>query len=169
MSSEKKALSLAELTAAILDPLMRKKAGINIALLENWTHIVGTDYAQTSLPVKILWPRRQAEVSDFEPGTLVVACEGFAALKLTHETTQVLNRINGFFGYHAVERIKIEQRPVRVAPAVAPVKKNIGAEEKQRLQDMTSNIEDEGLRQALIELGTGILSSRAERDKKFSK
>lgn len=169
MKAAKNVSSLAELTTAILDPLMRKKAGLNIALLENWPHIVGEDYAENSLPLKIVWPHRQSEIADFEPGTLVVACEGFAALKLAHESTQILSRINGFFGYHAVARIKILQQPITGTPSRPRVKTDISAQEKQRLQEMTAGIHDEKLREALIALGENIFMETGEYNKKNNK
>ena len=57
------------------------------------------------------------EDDPFEPAVLVIACEGVAALHLQHETGEIISRINAFFGFNAIGRIRIVQKPVTVDKA----------------------------------------------------
>ena len=59
------------------------------------------------------------EDDPFQPATLIIACEGFAALHVQHETGEIIGRINSFLGFNAVGRIKIVQKPVHPEAATA--------------------------------------------------
>ena len=92
---------------ATQDPVLRKRAGVSIGLVQSWDEIAGAKLARSSRPEKIVWPRRLHEEDPFEPATLVIACEGAAALHLQHETGEIIGRVNAFLGFAAIGRIKI--------------------------------------------------------------
>ncbi len=155
------AVPVSDLASDILDPLLRKRAGISIALLQSWHEIVGDRLAGSTRPERIAWPRRLSEDDPFEPATLIVACEGGAALRLQHETTEVIGRVNAFLGFQAVGRVKIVQKPVRVDAArkrkpPAP----LSPQGRMRLSAMTSAIEDPELRASLERLGANVLGRK---------
>lgn len=155
------AVPVSDLAASLLDPLLRKRAGINIGLVQSWEEIAGPRLAAVTRPEKIVWPRRLHEDDPFEPATLVIACDGSAAFRLQHETGEIISRVNAFLGFMAVARIKIVQKSV--APQVKPKPKLrplSGAEEK-RLDGMVSGIEDDGLRESLAKLGRSMLGERS--------
>ncbi|WP_273758132.1 DUF721 domain-containing protein [Bartonella sp. AU55XJBT] len=152
--------SLSETVLKILDPVLRKRTGLNVALIEHWSQIAGYDISEHTMPLKIIWKRRADQDDIFKPGTLVVACEGFAALKLMHETEELLHRINGFFGYIAIDRIKIEQRSMPVFMNHMPLKTALSEKDKKCLEKMLEGIEDKSLRQSLYELGCCIFSEK---------
>jgi len=109
---------VAQTAGGLLEPLLRKKAGLNLRLIENWPEIIGADLAEAVLPLKIIWPRQNgAEVraGGLAAGQLVLAAHGYAALQAQHKTAEIEARINRFFGYRAIDRIRIEQR--QTAPA----------------------------------------------------
>lgn len=162
--------SLAETTSKLLDPLLRKRAGLNIELMENWPQLVGEDIAQTTLPLKIIWSRRATNDEKFKPATLVVACEGYAAMRLTHESGEILQRINAFFGYIAIDRLKIEQRQVRLEDKKPEKKQMLTDSDRQAVHHLTDAIEDKALRHSLSELGFAIFSDKNQfSNKKFNK
>src|SRR6187549_2657893 len=99
-----------DLASEILDPVLRKRAGISIGLVQSWEEIVGPRLAKSSRPEKIQWPRRMADDDPFEPAVLVIACEGGAALHIQHETGEIIGRVNAFLGFSAVGRIRIVQK-----------------------------------------------------------
>ncbi len=152
---------VSDLAAALLDPMLRKRTGISIGLIQSWEEIVGPRLARSSRPEKLQWPRRLSEDDPFKPATLVIACEGAAALHLQHETGAVIGRVNGFLGFNAVERIRIVQKPmaliekpVRVAP------RTLSGPERDALAGRLRPIEDEGLRASLERLGASVMGSR---------
>lgn len=148
---------LADMASGVLDPVLRKRAGINLALLQSWEDIVGPAVGAQSRPLKILWPRRAHEDDPFQPATLVIACEGFAAMRVQHETGEIIGRVNSFLGFAAVGRIKIEQKPaIALKPAIRRQLPSIGPAQEQKIAQATSGIEDDGLRAALARLGRNI-------------
>ncbi|TIR06044.1 MAG: DUF721 domain-containing protein, partial [Mesorhizobium sp.] len=98
---------VSDLATQILDPVLRKRAGMSIGLVQSWEEIAGPRLASRSRPEKIQWPRRMHEDDPFEPAVLVIACEGMAALHLQHETGEIINRVNAFLGFNAIGRIRI--------------------------------------------------------------
>ena len=52
------AVPVSDLAAGVLDPVLRKRAGITIGLVQSWEEIAGERLAQTTRPEKIVWPRR---------------------------------------------------------------------------------------------------------------
>ena len=105
-------VAVSDVATAILDPMLRRRAGISVGLVQSWDEIVGPRLARSTRPEKIIWPRRLHEDDPFEPAVLVIACEGAAALHLQHETGEIIGRVNAFLGFSAIGRIRIVQKPV---------------------------------------------------------
>ena len=157
------AAPVGDLAVGILDPVLRKRAGITIGLVQSWDEIAGPRLAATTRPQKIAWPRRVHEDDPFEPGTLVIACEGMAALHLQHESGEVIARVNGFLGFAAIGRLKIVQKPVSAPQKPRPVLRDLSREETSRLDRMVRDIEDDDLRQSLERLGRSVLGEQKAR------
>lgn len=154
-------VAVSDLATDILDPVLRKRAGISVALVQSWEEIVGARLAAASRPERISWPRRRHEDDPFEPATLSIACEGIAALHLQHQTGEIVARVNAFLGFTAVGRVRIVQKPVakarqRAAPSLRP----LSPPEKARLASTVGQIEDEGLRASLERLGATVLGRK---------
>ncbi|KEG16515.1 DUF721 domain-containing protein [Bartonella bacilliformis] len=152
--------SLSETVSSMLDPILRKRTGLNLALIEHWSQIAGFDVAEYTMPLKIIWGYRSNQDETFKPATLVVACEGFSALKLMHETGELIQRINSFFGYVAINRIKIEQKQVDIRVDQLRVKSALNEKDKKHIEKMLGGVENENLRQSLYELGCCIFSEK---------
>jgi hypothetical protein len=149
-------VAVSDLASQILDPLLRRRAGMSVALVQSWEEIVGPRLASNSRPEKIQWPRR-GEDGPFEPAVLVIACEGIAALHIQHETSEIIARANAFLGFGAIGRVRIVQKPVRtVAGQARPPLRSLNASEKQRLSALVSEIEDDDLRASLERLGASV-------------
>jgi len=123
-------------------------------LVTRWAEIAGPDIARHAEPIRMQWPR-PVEGQPQEPATLVLRVEGPAALEIQHKSDVLLERVNRFFGWHAVGRLALRQaplsrrdRPARPRPPdpkeVADVAKTLSA------------VEDEALKDALARLGAAI-------------
>lgn len=155
---------LADMAADVVDPVLRKRAGINLALVQSWEDILGNTLGSQSRPLKLLWPRRVHEDDPFQPATLVIACEGFTAIRIQHETGEIIDRVNGFLGFPAVGRIRIEQKPVSAAPRrVRPKEPVLDAAGEKKLGNVTIGIEDDRLRTALQKLGRQVMSRQVKK------
>jgi hypothetical protein len=152
-----------EAVSALLDPVLRRKAGMTIGLLDAWPEIVGARLEAATRPEKLVWPpATDAGDGRLKPAVLVVACEGAAALRLQHQSGEIVERINVFFGYPAVDRLRILQKPVAAArPSRKPTLRGLSEEEEQALGALTERIEDPKLKAALLAYGESILGRRA--------
>jgi hypothetical protein len=154
-------VAVSDLATEILDPVLRRRAGISIGLVQSWEEIVGPRLAKSSRPEKIQWPRRMSDDDPFEPAVLVIACDGMAALHLQHETGEIIGRVNAFLGFSAVGRIKLVQKPVTPPSGdPKPVPRALSPDEKARLATTVGKIEDDDLRASLERLGATIVGSR---------
>src|SRR5881398_456050 len=72
-------------------------------LVIRWAEIAGPEIAAHSEPLKIQWPR-PVEGQPQQAATLVLRVEGPAALEIQHKSDVILERVNRFFGWHAVGR-----------------------------------------------------------------
>ncbi|PCI04693.1 MAG: hypothetical protein COB78_07875 [Hyphomicrobiales bacterium] len=157
---------MSELVGGILEPIIAKRAGMTLSLMNAWADIIGGQLGKHSRPEKILWPRRAHDDDPFQPATLVVACDGAQAIFFQHETDAIIERVNTFFGFNAISRIKIQQKPVAsYSPEKASeASKELNEAEKQRLTEMVGNVEDDELRQKLTKLGEGIILRQRDED-----
>ncbi|MCG6859589.1 MAG: DciA family protein [Salaquimonas sp.] len=151
---------VADFAGKVLEPVIARRAGMNLDLLAAWPDIVGPPHGDYTKPEKINWPRRASDDDPFEPGTLVVACDGARAVLFQHETDQCVERVNSFFGFRAIARIRIVQKPVtRLA---APSRRQLpepGPQARARLDAIVAAIEDEELRKRLEKLGRGVFGA----------
>ncbi len=153
------AKAASRLISDILDPVLAKRAGISLALVNAWSEIVGEELAVTSMPIKVKWKRRVSEEEEFEPGTLHVASEGMAALHLQHQTQQIIDRVNAFLGYPAINRIKLVQKPVSNTKPSGR-KRPITQAQQQKIDKMTDSIEDDELKASMRRFGENIIRGK---------
>lgn len=158
------AFQIAEVANRLVDPVLARKAGINTALIGSWDEIAGADFAECTRPEKISWPRRNndlaSESGGMEPGVLTIACEGSRALFLTHAQGELIQRINGFFGYPAIRQIRIVQKPVTPMHKYRRKPRALTASENAHLKTLTGEIENENLKAALDKLGRAVIGSK---------
>jgi len=84
--------SVSEIVGKVLEPVIARRAGMTLDLINAWPEIVGEEFRETTRPEKINWPRRAHEDDPFKPAVLVVACENSAALFFQHEQPAILER-----------------------------------------------------------------------------
>ena len=81
-------------------------------LITDWAVIVGKDVAGYTAPERLKWPRGVGIRDDVEQGaegrpgaTLIVRVEPARALDVQFKAHQLIERINGHFGYRAVAEL----------------------------------------------------------------
>ncbi|WP_279481504.1 DUF721 domain-containing protein [Aureimonas sp. SK2] len=152
---------IGDLVSALVEPVVARKAGMSLDLLGAWPEIVGPRLEEGCRPEKLVWPKAYND-DDMEPATLVIACEGAFALRLQHQVETIIARVNDFFGYRAVSKVRIVQRAVRIErpnrkPATAP----LDAGHRRTIHEATARIESDKLRAALERLGESVLARNA--------
>jgi hypothetical protein len=132
------------------------------ALITDWAVIVGKDVAAYTAPERLKWPRGVDIADDVEedaqgrPGaTLIVRVEPARALDVQYRTQQLIERINGHFGYRAVAELRILQAPLPER-AERRSEAQLAALPPCAAPELTG-IADERLRLALANLKSGLL------------
>ena len=92
------------------------------ALITDWRSIVGEDLARYTEPQRLKWPRGVEAYGEMDadaagrPGaTLVLRVDGARALDVQYSARQIIERINGYFGYRAVADLRLIQAPAEPA------------------------------------------------------
>ena len=100
---------------------------IQSAIVSRWNEIVGERYAKVSLPESIRFPAGRKS-----GGVLTLLVEGAHAPLIQHLAPLIIERVNRFFGYEAINRIVFRQgkppaAPERLMrPALRPVPNELG-------------------------------------------
>jgi hypothetical protein len=150
-----RARALAEVLRKTLGDAFAKQGFASVELVTRWPQIVGAEIAAHSQPEKIQWPRTPQARNAPEPGILLLRVEGPAALEIQHLSDVILERVNQFFGWQAVDAVRLRQAPLsrraasRPSPAPDPAA-------MMRIAAALPEIKDEKLRQALARLGAAM-------------
>lgn len=113
----------------------RRFGFVQSAVVSRWAEIVGERYAKASSPESIRFPAGKKS-----GGVLTLLVEGAHSPLIQHLTPLIIERVNRFFGYPAIDRIQFRQgKPVRKPPPPPrpqpkPVSREIG-EGLRRIDD----------------------------------
>ena len=130
-------------------------------VLTNWGAIVGDTLATQSCPESLTFPPEKTN-----GGTLRIRVSGPLALELQHLSPLVIERINGYYGFRAVERLSFIQGVIpRPEKKRRPMARPLTAEEEQTLNALVPDLEDGDLRQSLLALGRSVLIRDAKAGK----
>jgi hypothetical protein len=138
-------------------------------VLIRWPEVVGEQLSALCVPVKVSYPRAEGLGA-----TLVVRTEGARAPEVEHLGPRIIERVNQFYGYRAIARLKVTQTtgagglaeaPARFAgrPDAAPAEP--GAAVTARAAELTRGIQNEALRAALTRMGAHVLARADEPEK----
>ena len=151
---------LADLVDACLAPALAAQGFAAADVVVAWPDIVGERLAGVCAPVKLQWPRRPPGIdpdSRGEPATLLVRVEGAFALEMQHLAPVIVERINTRYGWRCVGRLALRQGPLArpARPRKVPVP---DAAMLARAQASVAGIADDGLRDALVRFGAGVMA-----------
>ena len=109
-----RARAVSDLVPDVGRAAFRRFGFVQSSIVSRWREIVGERYAAVSAPESIRFPPgRRAE------GVLTLVVEGAHAPMMQHVAPVIVERVNRFFGYGAVERIVFKQGSVQLAEAKA--------------------------------------------------
>lgn len=136
----------------IVKPFSKKYGGNVSDLSQNWPDIIGRKFARLTKPVKFTGSAKGRR--------LVISAPGPAAALLTASRTQILDRLNGYFGQDYVKDIYVVQSRMRAAgPHHSSVpKKGLSSQKLDQLQNGLETIDNPDLKAALEKLGRQVLS-----------
>lgn len=148
---------VADLVPAIGDMAFRKFGFVQSSIITRWPEIVGPKLARVSAPESLRFP--QGKKAD---GTLAITVSGAHATVVQHVIPDIIERVNRFFGYAAVARIRVNQGQVKRKgpPARLPLVEPDVVAPTVPLSPTLNGIADPELR-AVLE---GLATSLARRD-----
>ena len=106
----KRARSVADMLPDVGRAAFRRFGFVQSSIVSRWCEIVGDRYAGVSSPESIRFPPGKKS-----EGVLTLVVEGAHATMMQHVAPVIIERVNRFFGYQAVERVAFRQGIVRVA------------------------------------------------------
>jgi hypothetical protein len=131
----------------------RRFGFVQSSIVSRWREIVGERYAAVSSPECLRFPHGRKS-----QGVLTLVVQGAHAPMMQHVAPVIVERVNRFFGYPAVERISFRQGIVQVqkakARAAPPSLRPLSAE----LGDSLREVADPELRACLESLARGLSS-----------
>jgi hypothetical protein len=145
----------AELLSLIGAPMGRRGFAEG-GLIAHWPAVVGEEVARATAPLKLAFPRGERR-----GGTLTLRVAGVHATEIQHLVPQIIERINGYLGYGAIARLKLEQG--RLPKPRRPAMREPGPlqpAEQAALDAAVRGIGDSDLRQALDALGRAVKGLR---------
>ena len=129
----------------------RRFGFVQSSVVSRWREIVGEQYAGVSSPESIKFPPGRKS-----NGVLTLVVEGAHAPMMQHVAPVIVERVNRFFGYPAVERVAFKQGIVKMAkakprtapPSLKPIPSDLG--------ESLREIADPELRAVLESLARGL-------------
>ncbi len=148
---------IADLIPAVGETAFRKFGFIQSSIVTRWPEIVGAKLARVTGPESLRFP--PGKKAD---GILSITVGSAHAPIVQHIVPDIIARVNRFFGYAAVGRVRLSQGLVRraAAPTSLPVAHPLVTTGTVPLSPTLSAIADPELRSVL----EGLASSLAKRD-----
>lgn len=145
--------AVAASVARITGPILKGRGFAEARVIADWPLIVGAQLAEDCCPDKLTHGRGENAI-----GVLHLRVAPAAAIEIQHLTPQILERVNRFFGYRAVDRLALVQGPLpkRKAAARKP-SRALSPAEDAGIARGTAAIDNEPLRKAVADLGRAIL------------
>ncbi len=119
--------SAGDLLGEIGGQSFRRFGFVQSAIVSRWGEIVGERYAKASCPESIKFPAGKKA-----GGVMTLLVDGAHAPLIQHLTPMIIERVNRFFGYAAINRIVFKQGKIPAAaarpqrPQLRPVPKELG-------------------------------------------
>lgn len=145
-----RARPLAELVGRTLTGAFQKQGFAAVDIVTHWEDIVGPELAGRTEPQKLVWARREDPDS---VGILYIRVEGAYAIELQHLAPVVIERVNRYFGWRCVGRIKLAQGPVTARRKPKPAVAEPAPEAVAAVESAIGPFEDRGLARSLARLG----------------
>ena len=162
-------LAVGSFVAGLAGKAFAKYGFATAGLITDWAAIAGQELALYTRPERLKWPPAGVDGEDAprrRGATLLLRVDAARGLDVQFRARQIIERINGYFGYAAVAELRILQAPI-VTPAAAskprvPIKGSAnGSRPPPAADEDLMRISDVALRAALGRLGEGVRGARS--------
>jgi hypothetical protein len=129
-------------------------------IVTQWSDIIGSKFADKAQPVKIRYIK--PKVRKQKPSaTLDIAVSPAHATMMHYQKDIILQRLNQIFGDNFITDIRFvpqnNEDTFQHAPSKPLRKRRLTQDDQQRLNDMVQGVEDEDIKERLLNLGKAML------------
>ena len=141
----RRARQVSDLLPQVGGAAFRRFGFVQSSIVSRWHEIVGARYASVSAPETIRFPHGKKS-----GGTLTLLVEGAHAPMMQHVAPTIVERVNMFFGYPAVERVAFRQgivqaekaRARRAPPSLRHSGNGLSPEQPEELPEIPAELGD---------------------------
>ena len=127
--------------------IIYKKGHIYSETLNNWKYIVGEDL------FKVCYPKSFKNSNKFNVSTLLIIVKRGHEIDLEYSKKQIIDRMNNFFGYSVVEKLKFtsfdDEKNHLLEKENLKEKKNVT---NSKFQKKINTVKNEKIKKSLLEL-----------------
>ena len=168
-----KTSSLADLAQVVNNRAFRRFGFAKSDIHLHWAEIVGPVLSKSSLPERLVVPRNSEEEGN-NPGVLHVRVEGSYAPEMQHLEHLVIDRINSYYGFNAVNRLIFHHGIIEKKVSEVKYQPPILSDSQQNdLNLLLEDIEDDDLRKSLFKVGAEIIGrqkpEKVKQGKRFTR
>lgn len=139
-------------TQNLVKPVFKARGLLEGKIISSWPQIVGEKFSKQSIAQKIIFPKGKRT-----QGTLYLSVTSSSAFLLEHAQDLIIERVNTFFGYKAIEKLRMMHDFKLPKPSEkTQSSKELANEDIEWLESLTNHIEDQELRTYLENLGKGV-------------
>ena len=141
----------------ISKPFFNRQGFAKSYIIDNWKEIVGDEYYKNSIPEKLRIQKGG--------GVLTIATDGATSTEMEYIKTDIIQKINDYYGYRAVNRIRFRNSFIQDEIKEKKVKKeNIKNKNliNEKADVFLSEVEDSELKEAINSLGKSIIGKKSE-------
>lgn len=136
----------------IATPICQRYGFVAATLLMDWDVIVGEKFARLCQPQKIVFPLHKKT-----NGLLYIGTSSAFAPELSYLEAMIIDKVNKYFGYKAVERLIIRHKKTAPPPKKYPAK-HVCDKDRELIEQHIKDIENPAIKNALRNLGLGIFN-----------
>jgi len=143
--------AVAEMLPDVGGAAFRRFGFVQSSIVSRWREIVGERYAGVSAPESIRFPPGSRS-----GGVLNLVVEGAHAAVMQHVAPEIVERVNRFFGYQAVIRVRFRQGLVQLARKAQPPRTSAARPVPAELGESLREVADPELRACLEALARSL-------------
>ena len=136
----------------ISKPFFNKQGFVKSYIIDNWKEIVGEEYYKNSIPEKLRIQKGG--------GVLTIATDGATSTEMEYIKTDIIQKINDYYGYRAVNRIRFRnsfiQNEIKENKSKKENSKNKNSK-NERVDAFLDKVEESELKEAINSLGKIII------------
>jgi len=144
----------------LLEPFVKSQGFAEAQVILDWEKIMGGSLALQTQPQKVSFLKSQRV-----GGTLTILVTSAVAPEILHLSPQIIERINRYFGYKAIEKIVLKHGLIKASVSQKKenssfVRRQLQETDIQEIKNLVAEIPDENLKKALSNLGLHIMEKK---------